>query len=81
MYDEPNNPIGTYDGDQQEIHVGNSAQLTSALSASREPPQRIEISARVQLRRQDLVQEFAVLRTGRRKQKTGRELQEVDGLW
>lgn len=34
MYDEANNPIGTYDAYLKDVHVGNSAQLTSALSAS-----------------------------------------------
>ena len=45
MYDEANNPIGTYDAYLKDVHVGNSAQLTSALSASWEPFKGFKISA------------------------------------
>ena len=40
-----NNPIGTYDAYLKDVHVGNSAQLTSALSASWEPFKGFKISA------------------------------------
>ena len=45
MYDEANNPIGNYDAYLKDVHVGNSAQLTSALSASWEPFKGFKISA------------------------------------
>ena len=41
MYDEANNPIGTYDAYLKDVHVGNSAQLTSALSGLLGTVQRI----------------------------------------
>ena len=37
QYDEANNPIGTYDAYIKDVHVGNSAQLSTAFSASWEP--------------------------------------------
>uniref|UniRef100_UPI0025A24FF9 hypothetical protein n=1 Tax=Klebsiella pneumoniae TaxID=573 RepID=UPI0025A24FF9 len=33
IYDEASKPIGTYDAYVKDVHVGNSAQLTAALSA------------------------------------------------
>ena len=37
LYDEMNNPIGSYNAYIKDVHVGNSAQLTSAFSASWTP--------------------------------------------
>lgn len=45
MYDEQNNPIGTYDAYIKDVHVGNSAQLTAALGASWEPFKGFKVGA------------------------------------
>lgn len=37
LFDEQNNPIGSYDAYLKDVHVGNSAQLTSSLGASWKP--------------------------------------------
>lgn len=34
LYDEAQNPLGTYNAYLKDVHVGNSAQMTGALSAS-----------------------------------------------
>ena len=62
MYDEANNPIGTYDAYLKDVHVGNSAQLTSALSASWEPFKGFKISATITSSARTM--QTSILRTG-----------------
>jgi len=45
IYDESSKPIGTYDAYVKDVHVGNSAQLTAALSASWEVFKGLKLNA------------------------------------
>ena len=45
LYDEYDNPLGTYNAYVKDVHVGNSAQMTGALSASWEVFKGLKINA------------------------------------